>query len=638
MNKSSDLTPIALAVKAAVLGIGLAQGAAHAATVQVTSNSDDGTGGCTLREAVLSINSANVMGGCLRAGQFGSNDFISFNASLVNDTIILDGERITITKNLTMDASSINGITVDANRRSPVFFIRYANVVLNDITITGGSSAGRGGAIELRTSNVTLNNSDVTNSRGTSGGAIVSYTSKLAINDSIISGNTATDTANGFGGGIAMLSNNNIVFSTLTLTDSQLINNTATDGGAVRAESSTVNFTRAGFTANVATNEGGAIYLRRSKLDSNSSDISQNSAPTGGAIHAYQGELTLTKDSLNNNSATNGGAIYINNSPGGFSQGTITTISLINSTISNNTAGTDGGGIMIDKASISITNSRLRDNSAAFDGGAIYATDRSSLSVLNSTLTGNSAIAGGAIEVRHSSMAEIEDSTLSNNSATFGGAFIANNESYGSFKESTISDNHANYGGGIYAGNESMVNTVNSTFSANSANFGGALLTGSSSSADLLNTTIAFNLGANGSGVFAGNLSNIDLKNSIVSNSQSTDCGINGGTVTSDTATIMQNLGNCVTNALVTNPQLTRLADNGGNTLTHALRASSPARNRGILGHAFGNCTVRDQRNQLRDDGDGACDVGAIEFNPNDEGGVLIVIPLANDKAVIIPN
>lgn len=61
-----------------------------------------------------------------------------------------------------------------------------------------------------------------------------------------------------------------------------------------------------------------------------------------------------------------------------------------------------------------------------------------------------------------------------------------------------------------------------------------------------------------------------------------------------------------------TDPALLILADNGGNTLTHALPESSPATNAVPLGGSCPPPTV-DQRGEPRPIADG-CDIGAFEL------------------------
>ncbi len=89
-------------------------------------------------------------------------------------------------------------------------------------------------------------------------------------------------------------------------------------------------------------------------------------------------------------------------------------------------------------------------------------------------------------------------------------------------------------------------------------------------------------------------------------------------------------------------PGLLALADNGGATLTHALSPMSIALDSGIFSGAaagFENCTSEDQRGEARDNGDGACDVGAFEANvqTTNQTTNFFVIPLSNGRSVVIP-
>jgi hypothetical protein len=59
------------------------------------------------------------------------------------------------------------------------------------------------------------------------------------------------------------------------------------------------------------------------------------------------------------------------------------------------------------------------------------------------------------------------------------------------------------------------------------------------------------------------------------------------------------------------NPLLAPLAANGGPTLTHAIGATSPARDAADLA----TCLATDQRNVVRPQGSG-CDIGAFELEP----------------------
>ena len=82
-------------------------------------------------------------------------------------------------------------------------------------------------------------------------------------------------------------------------------------------------------------------------------------------------ELSLLNSTLSGNSATtNGGGIYSFEPNSSY---VLSTLSLINSTLSGNTAGTHGGGISVNAVSLPFT--------SRGDGSKVY--------LVSSTLTGN---------------------------------------------------------------------------------------------------------------------------------------------------------------------------------------------------------------------------------------------------------
>lgn len=249
------------------------------------------------------------------------------------------------------------------------------------------------------------------------------------------------------------------------------------------------------------------------------------------------------------------------------------------------------------------------------------------------TLTGAAGDFGGAIAVFDSQL-HLENMTITGNSASRGAGIYLAAESSLTLANSTVHGNSSNrFGGGILA-DYASVEISNSTISGNtSSREGGGLHLRNGSTAEINNSTFSENFGSTGGAIFLSN-SSASIKNTVLANS--TGGGDCSPTLTSDTASIIED-GTCANLARSIDPRLGPLADNGGPTLTHALRPTSPARDSGILA----DCETFDQRQQLRDDGDGNCDVGAIEFNEEDEfgdDGNLFVIPLGDNKAVVIPN
>ena len=182
---------------------------------------------------------------------------------------------------------------------------------------------------------------------------------------------------------------------------------------------------------------------------------------------------------------------------------------------------------------------------------------------------------------------------------------------------STISGNSAAGGGGIQVDDGVTMTLANSTVSGNtatSASGGGGIRTdppnGSSpGTASLTNVTVAANAAPSGTGAGLRNNGTINVKNTIVSGNAGANCA--GSGTMSKQSNNLEDGTSCGLN-INANPLLQPLADNGGDTQTHAIPLNSPAIN------AAGSCPppTTDQRGVDRPQG-GACDIGSYEFVPS---------------------
>ncbi|GIW43121.1 MAG: hypothetical protein KatS3mg077_0403 [Candidatus Binatia bacterium] len=342
----------------------------------------------------------------------------------------------------------------------------------------------------------------------------------------------------------------------------------------------------------------------------------------GGAIFNEGGTVTITNSTLSNNRATEfGGAI--SNIGGG-------TVTITNSTLSGNRAGR-GGAISNASGTVTITNSTISNNRSGRNGGGIG--NAGAVTITNSTLSGNSADDGGGI--MNFGRVTITESTLSQNTARSGGG-IGNDGGTATITNSTISGNSAqDIGGGIWNNQNSTVTVINSTLSGNSAGSRGGGIR-NDGTVNLSFVTIVENQATDpdslGGGLFSGGTATTKVKNSIVGNNTApTDPNCtDGGTFTAtgvnlatDAAT--QSCGTNFTYVPSTGAgglNLGPLQNNGGSTETHALLSGSAAID------AVTDCTdvddnsvSEDQRGVARpQDGDGdstaLCDVGAYESGP----------------------
>lgn len=183
-------------------------------------------------------------------------------------------------------------------------------------------------------------------------------------------------------------------------------------------------------------------------------------------------------------------------------------------------------------------------------------------------------------------------------------------------------------GGGIQLNGGAVALIENSTISGNqSAAAGGGIYLGASGAQlTLRHVTLTANVAGGGNtvgGISSVNGTTITLQQSIIANNTGDyECSQSNGTWQS----LGYNIGSDSTCHLTaagdlpnTNPLLVSLADNGGDTLTHALAIGSLA----IDGGENGSCPATDQRGRVRPyDGDGnstaVCDIGAFESGSTD--------------------
>jgi hypothetical protein len=136
--------------------------------------------------------------------------------------------------------------------------------------------------------------------------------------------------------------------------------------------------------ANKATANGGAV----SGFDSGAvtlidSSVRNNSASQGGGLYIHKSPLTLIRSTVSENHATvNGGGIALAQYAGPENGTTV-----IDSTIAANTAGTVGGGVDSDSSSVSLRYSTVAANTAGIQGGGL---NQASATLEGSILAGDS--------------------------------------------------------------------------------------------------------------------------------------------------------------------------------------------------------------------------------------------------------
>jgi hypothetical protein len=304
------------------------------------------------------------------------------------------------------------------------------------------------------------------------------------------------------------------------------------------------------------------------------------SSVQGGGIFVYSGQLTLTGSSITNNtSGTSGGGVCTDtarttitnctisgNSAGGvlFSFNTVT---ITGSTISNNLG---GRGVWNNFGNVTLLNCLVEGNMApGLNGGGIL--NAGNMTIVDSTIRGNTANQGGGID-NLSGALTIRGTTISGNTASLGnggGIYNAANILGLRISESTISGNTAqSRGGGLY-NFQGLALLERSTVTNNDAPAGAGSGAASKGAAGVTTDVTGT--------IIAGNLhSDVDVApGGAINTFVSHDFNLIG------TGTAVGNFNLPDDQTGVADPLLGSLADNGGNTRTHALLAGSLAIDKG---------------------------------------------------------
>jgi len=494
----------------------------HAAAPILVTTTDDSINddaSCSLREAIMAANTDSAVGGCTSGS---GADTIIFTPTLPRPAIfVLSQSGVEENEAQTGDLDIIGmlvirgdrvennspTIMIDGNGTDRVFeILSGAQVTMTGMTIRNGNpgaGANGGGVLVNLTARLTLTASQVISNSALNGGGLQTLGQVTMIDSSI---------ENNQGGGIH---NDG---GLLTLNDVQVANNRG--GYGIRNQNLAVLILNRGL---VSTNQGGGIYNATATATISNTLIMSNTGGSG----VYNTGIVITR------------------------------LTIRQSTILSNTA-TSGGGLLNEGigASAEIFASRISGNQATNAGGGLF--NNGIMTVNNSTLDHNQARAGGGLH-------------------HFGGHLALTND--------TISQNGASdNGGGLYNGSSAVLNAV--TFAENRADGEGGNVFNDEAQLSIENSIVAHAK---------------DGDNCVNSNGFLTSLGYNLESTQICNFTATGDLTN-------TDPLLGPLQDNGGPMLTHALLVGSPAIDQGAT-----VCPATDQRGVTRPQGL-ACDSGAYEW------------------------
>lgn len=666
-----------------------------------------GSGNLTISASTISGNAGELGGGIhagtgttyLQSSTVGGMNSLEGNTGSRGGGVFVTGNLVvmggTIRNNRTIQLGGVSelggGIATGAG----------ASSTFDGTLIADNSTAGRGGGIyasaygSASTSGVTVRNSTISgNSAGDLGGGISAGTStSIVVERSNIDDNIATNR----GGGIYASGFGTPFGASVTIRDNSNVRNnravTALGGGVSLGSRTVTLIDQSVFSGNIAETRGGAIYaasfgaavgpqltitggsLLNNRANQaqggaiaqginvtttiNGTQIRDNIAATrGGGIFASAfGDVTGTRLTLNNSTVSGNTATA--ELGGGISLGANVTGRLYGATVSQNTAGTRGGGIYASTygnashfVDLRLRDAIVSDNTATTLGGGLHMGSRVTLNAERTQVLRNRAgeSGGGAYisgfwdaanNLFPSSDTILRDSTFADNVAENGdgGGIRAGRTTSFIISGSTFSANRTLGfdGGGISLGNAKQTRITNSTFSGNQAmNDGGGLWVdidpNATSPTGPQSLTIEFStitgnradtnqdmVGYGGGGLLVSNGGTI-IRNSIVSGNS------DGGGQIADFADVLTNaavdhtllgssLGHAVLHGVAGNlvgiaANLGPLANNGGPTKTHYPNPGSPAINAGDPG----SLSSTDQRGVARPFG-GGFDLGAVEVN-----------------------
>ena len=522
----------------------------------------------------LNQNTAGNLGGAIfsRRGLSLTGGTLNNNAAIDGGALYVERNSLNLMQtNFSDNNASGNGGAIFATKLQPGF-VTDAKLTITKSSLIDNQSDNKGGAVYAEGDiDLTINETGFYSNTATFGGAIGSFTGDI---------------------------DGQIVPTDFKVNASIMQHNRATDGGAIFTESSALTVSNSDVSHNVVTGIGGAIAAA-SNLDLFNSSLTHNSAQVGGGAVETSASSTLTIDGVwfaHNSTQGTGGAVR--------SSGPIV---MRNSTVYQNSANA-GGGIGALFGTLDIAAVAFDNNHAVQDGGALLMGRHTAGALRNLSVTNNSAGAdGGGLLV--SGGFEMSGALFGYNEAGASGGGIAVVEAKEQIRirQTTIYRNSAENGGGISqrtADNPQILNLTNVTISENSATALGSALHGSGPIIAAF-STIGFNNNADAVHKLTDATPFI-FQFSIIHNPTVNNCA--GDISTIQLATTIDSDGTCATTRTPLSgidPLLAPLGENGNAQFSHALLPSSPAIGGGE------DCPSFDQHDNGRPTVN--CDLGAFQ-------------------------
>ena len=323
----------------------------NAADIYLSATGDDANDGSTALLAVKSFSRAQALatapGDVIKVS--GMIDFSLDPANIADPKL-----GISLDKNLIVQGSS--NATDGFDGKGLTRFIQTAgfSLTLSNLKLTGGMTAGNGGALLLSGSTVSILNVVFDSNKALNGGAIYAESGTISMDGCIFQNSDNSGTPLSSGGAIYAKP---IAALSIDVKNSFIKNNKTAGGGAaiyytdIAAFASTIKFTNCAIVSNTSTSAGssGAVHI--------------NNPTVGATINLSFINTTMCKNTAG---GANSGALYVGTALVGSN------INLINCTITENqVTGSGGAGVRFLKTTVNSTrrifNTIIENNTAISD-------------------------------------------------------------------------------------------------------------------------------------------------------------------------------------------------------------------------------------------------------------------------------
>ena len=426
---------------------------------------------------------------------YGGGGYLSNSTLIVQDSIMqnnlaaINGGAMNFpnnTRGVFLNTTFTNNSVVTSGGS---LYVEQSKASLEECILQRGSAVSGGLLYSWNASYVDISNSTFRDSNATWGGCLESRGGDLSIRNATMQGCRSTK----FGG--AMIIGDS---ATAIIAYSNFISNHARFGGFLALTRATVTGSMLIMKKNEASEEGGAIFSRKSALRLSSSLLEENSAILGGATFQEMNATSIFSNVTftDNWARKEGGSVYSDESvlilnrcmlrnssaqDGGFLLSWKDV--LVNITESDLVQGSarEGGCVSATKTNLIFWRTSLLDCSASKDGGGLHVKEESNLQLIESSIERNRAAgSGGGLSCMSDSVVHLQDAQVRNNTAQSGGAMDVGLNTTGSLINVTFVDNSAVTGGHCHL-QHSVLRIRRGHFSGGVAEKGGGFFVSESS-------------------------------------------------------------------------------------------------------------------------------------------------------------